>query len=115
MLKLFFIVGLLFGYLNACTGDCFSCHQSLLSGIEKDDRHKSMKICANCHSPNPKSMAECGPDCFSCHPKEKLESGKIKEHAPIKTCRECHMKKNKMFDISNDNFNQSFLRTQLLN
>lgn len=74
-----------------------------------------MKICANCHSPNPKSMAECGPDCFSCHPKEKLENGNIKEHAPISGCRDCHMKKAKIFDISNDSFNQSFLRDVLKN
>ena len=84
---------LFFIYLNsfACTGDCFSCHPSLLKNIDNDNRHIQMKGCINCHRADPESMAECGADCYSCHSVEKMEK-QVKEHAVIRACRDCHMK-----------------------
>lgn len=78
--------------LNACTGDCLTCHPNLVPTIKSDARHMPMTGCIKCHSAEPNSMAECGSDCFSCHPVEKIESVGVKEHEVIRGCRDCHVK-----------------------
>ncbi len=102
MKKTLFFAAVCFGsMLYACTGDCLSCHPSLLPTIEKDPRHRPMLGCIKCHRPETDAMAECGSDCFVCHPVEKIESRGIAAHKPIRGCRDCHMKlKAEMTDIS---------------
>lgn len=89
--------------LLACTGDCLTCHPSLLPTIGSDERHKPMLTCIECHSANPDSMAECGSDCFACHPVEKIEKVNLKEHMLIRQCRDCHLQlKNELFSVQPD-------------
>lgn len=78
--------------LWGCTGDCMTCHPSLLKNIDADHRHKPMTTCIQCHSANPEKMADCGSDCFACHPVAKIEGIRVAEHAVIRECRDCHMK-----------------------
>ncbi len=93
-----YLLSLLFittNILMACTGDCLTCHPSLVPTINEDLRHKPMLTCINCHSANPDSMAECGSDCFGCHSIERIEKPKIKEHDVIRKCRDCHLEMQK--------------------
>jgi len=78
--------------LWACTGDCMTCHPTLLKTINVDKRHQPMQTCIKCHTANPEKMADCGSDCFACHPVAKIEGSKVQEHAVIRECRDCHMK-----------------------
>lgn len=78
--------------LFACTGDCLTCHPTLLATIQDDERHKPMLTCIECHSADPESMSECGSDCFACHPVEKIEKVDVKAHMTIRACRDCHLK-----------------------
>ena len=113
LLGLLFFVSL--NTLNACTGDCFSCHPTLVPNLKNDTRHLPMKTCINCHNPNSESMSECGPDCFECHTKEKIQRHNIKEHKVIEDCRNCHMNKLKI-DITSDKFKgQSTLKSYIDN
>jgi hypothetical protein len=86
--------------LFACTGDCLTCHPSLLATINSDERHKPMLTCIECHAANSDSMAECGSDCFSCHSMEKIDKANISEHRVIRQCRECHLQlKKELFSM----------------
>ncbi len=93
----------LFGFVTAvlaCTGDCLTCHPTLLPTIQEDTRHKPMLGCIECHSANPDSMAECGSDCFACHPVEKIEKVPVEAHRVIRGCRDCHMQlKEELFGV----------------
>jgi hypothetical protein len=80
------------GSLCGCTGDCMTCHPSLLKNIDTDTRHKPMMTCIQCHSADPEKMADCGSDCFACHPMEKIDKANVVEHKVIRECRDCHMK-----------------------
>jgi len=75
----------------ACTGDCMTCHPSLMPTIKQDARHKPMLTCIKCHSAAADAMAECGSDCFACHAIEKIEKADVAEHRTIRDCRDCHM------------------------
>lgn len=92
MKKLTILCLFLLAPLFGCTGDCMTCHPTLLKNIESDKRHKPMTTCIQCHSANPAKMAECGSDCFACHPVAKIEGINVKEHAVIRGCRDCHIK-----------------------
>ena len=94
--------------LFACTGDCLTCHPSLVPTINEDLRHKPMQTCIRCHSANPNSMAECGNDCFACHSMEKINKPNVREHDVIQGCRDCHVGQvEEMLSLpqSNDGFN----------
>lgn len=92
MKKIVILLTLLTTFLYACTGDCLTCHPSLLSSIKEDMRHNAMTTCIECHSADPNSMAECGSDCFECHSMAKINKPNIREHDVIQECRDCHMK-----------------------
>ena len=77
--------------LNACSGDCLSCHPKLEATILFDERHKPMLTCKKCHTNETGGISECGKDCFSCHPIERI-SADVKEHDVIKLCADCHKK-----------------------
>ena len=100
--------------IHACTGDCLTCHPSLVPTIENDERHKPMRTCIKCHSAEASSMAECGSDCFACHPMSKINGLGIKEHDVIQGCRDCHVElKRQLFGIPQ--MNQSTLKETLFN
>jgi hypothetical protein len=87
--------------LLACTGDCLTCHPALEANIHKDERHKPMLGCINCHSPDPEKAADCGSDCFGCHPIEKIDNANVREHDVIRKCRDCHMRmKEELFNLT---------------
>jgi hypothetical protein len=90
-----------------CTGDCMTCHPSLLKHINTDTKHKPMLTCIKCHSPNPSKMADCGSDCFACHSVNKIEKANVKEHFVIRECRDCHMKIDSKFELNITNINQT--------
>lgn len=93
--------------LSANMGDCFTCHPKLIKGIDNSIEHRPMLTCIKCHSPNKKSVLECGDKCFSCHKQEDLEPEEIPEHRVFEDCRECHVtSKKKLLDITNT-FDQS--------
>jgi len=98
------VIGMVVGFfsvLNACTGDCLTCHPKLIPTIETDLRHKPMLTCIKCHSADPNAMAECGSECFACHPVDKIEKVDVAEHRVIRDCRDCHMKlKQRFSDIA---------------
>lgn len=100
--------------LFACTGDCLTCHPSLVATIDTDERHKPMRTCITCHSPEASAMAECGSDCFACHPMSKINGLGIKEHEVIQGCRDCHLQlQQELFGISQKS--QSTLKETLFN
>lgn len=76
--------------LPACTGDCLSCHPSLVPTIQEDPRHRPMLKCIGCHAPDADVMAECGSDCFACHAIEKIEAVGVEPHRVIRGCQSCH-------------------------
>jgi len=93
--------------LYANMGDCFTCHPKLIKGIDTSKEHRPMLSCIKCHSPNKKSVLECGEKCFSCHAQEDLDPKNIPEHQVFEDCRECHVNaKKKLLDITNS-FDQS--------
>lgn len=97
--------------LLGCTGDCMSCHPSLLKTIDVDSRHMMMKTCIRCHTANPEKMAECGSDCFACHPVAKIEGIRVAEHQVIRECRDCHMKLKTSLSIDSVPKGQSLMPT----
>ncbi len=118
MKKSIWFVLLMVSYAWSCTGDCMSCHQTLMKNIDKDTHHKPMMDCIQCHSANPESMAECGADCFACHSIDKIEKPGIKEHNVIRQCRDCHMKmKEDIFSLpmGSDQHSMKPLKDFLLN
>lgn len=98
-----FILFLIFTFsLQACTGDCLTCHPKLVPTIKVDVRHMPMLGCIECHSAEPNTMAECGDDCFGCHPMSKINAADVRQHDVIQTCVDCHVNADKeLLDISN--------------
>jgi hypothetical protein len=100
-MKSLLIIFILLTSVYANMGDCFTCHPKLIKGIDTDTRHNSMLSCIKCHSPNKKSVLECGDKCFSCHKEKDLDPEEIPEHKVFEDCRECHVDaKKKLLDIS---------------
>lgn len=98
-----------------CGGDCASCHFSI---DYKDERHKIMLDCKNCHTDeNLKSQMRingCGRDCFECHSVSKINAVAIKEHIELNTCISCHTKiDNKLTPNINPLFNNKLLNKKL--
>lgn len=101
-MKSLILVLIFISSIFADMGDCFTCHPKLIKGIDSDKKHNSMLTCIKCHSPNKKSVLECGEKCFSCHKQEDLEPDSIPQHKVFEECRECHVKvKEKLLDITN--------------
>jgi hypothetical protein len=100
-MKILLLTSLLLTSIYANMGDCFTCHPKLIKGIDDCEEHKPMLTCIKCHSPNKKSVLECGEKCFSCHKQEDLEPEEIPEHRVFEDCRECHVNaKKKLLDIT---------------
>jgi hypothetical protein len=100
MFRVVTIISIFWISVFGCTGDCMTCHPKLMATIEQDLRHKPMLGCINCHSAEPKSMADCGDDCFACHTMQRINKPNVRAHDVIQECRDCHVgEKEKLFDI----------------
>ena len=88
---LFFIFIFMIQFVDACSGDCLSCHPVLAPNILSDERHIAMLTCKQCHMNEEAGISECDKDCFECHDISKIDKT-VKEHDVIESCRTCHMK-----------------------
>jgi len=104
--------------LNACSGDCVTCHPKLLQKNNKlDEDHRILNLCKNCHIDgtkiemvehnstypldyrivkvddlNKSTHSACGSDCWQCHDIEKVGKIDIPEHKALPKCIKCHIK-----------------------
>lgn len=92
MFRIFFVLGIFIGIVEACTGDCAQCHQNL--DYQNDLRHISMLGCKECHTDAKMAqidMGGCGKDCFACHDTNKLRAPHLaSSHQMIDACIQCH-------------------------
>jgi len=79
-----------FSLLFSCSGDCLACHPKLKPTINRDQRHKPMLDCIDCHNKDLSSTGECGSDCFDCHKPKKIMKGNVAAHNVIASCIQCH-------------------------
>ena len=117
-MKTLLLITIFLTNIYASMGDCFTCHPSLIKGIDTDEAHKPMLTCIKCHTPSRQSVLECGDKCFSCHKEQDLEPQKIPEHRVFEDCRECHVEaKKKLLDITkgHDQSNADSLKSFLFN
>jgi transcriptional accessory protein Tex/SPT6 len=101
-MKTLLLITIFLTNIYASMGDCFTCHPSLIKGIDSNEAHKPMLTSIKCHTPSRQSVLECGDKCFSCHKEQDLEPEEIPEHRVFEDCRECHVEaKKKLLDITN--------------
>ncbi|MDR0665184.1 MAG: hypothetical protein LBF86_06655 [Helicobacteraceae bacterium] len=87
----------------ACSGDCVSCHATLNDKTGRDDDHKVLLKCVDCHLEIASPNAECGGNCFVCHSQNSIDVS-VSEHKTLGDCKSCHISASSA-DISSKFFN----------